>query len=796
MDDATEQHIAHCSSCGCKMDISVMEPYTNVVCPDCGHHTRVKCELGPYLLIGRHAAGGMSMVFKARDVTLDREVAIKILNEDYSHDEQRMKQFEHEALITAAISHPHVVRVFTVGKAYGHFYIAMEMVPGENLEQRISRVDAIGEEEMLPIAAEIISGLRAAKQAGLIHRDMKPGNILFDSMGHVKIVDFGLALVTHGGTAKAEEIWATPYYVPPEALDGEEEDFRSDMYALGATLYHALSGQPPLSDDSKSTRAVRKAKESIVPLAELAPWLKPETCYLVDKAMALRPKDRFSSYAEMEDMWNLAYQAIKGTGAAEPIHSRERAQRRVKKKSGMMSLVVTGLVALLIVGAAVGIFLNKGKVSDSDPDGDTISDTGVDHPDAVDTGGYSPEVAARIGRQFRVSHKLLGEKNYDEAKEVFTRLMHNKQVTEPAASWAGVESVIATWLGGNSGDASSAIGELQKHMQSRGVSNTSTVGKLVGKLVNPGVVRQAEVGNDTMAVPYLMAVALKNWEIGAWDAAVPMLQKVQKRHLPHGSPLMVYRDIAGRYLSDYQTLKPIEEMSAPADLDSARERLVTLQGALKKLKTRGRARFHVRVWQLRLHHRIKNLRTQVGESGGQVAKAPAYAAQLPKFRELVAKAKFAEASELLQDVSLEPHQRDERDSWIYLTDSASAFLGGLEEVIPQSGVDMKIEAVDGKVYQRIVGGRDGGLRLQGRAGEVFVPWAGIKSESVLTIHQKAFKQTLTTLEGQLRTEQAVCYAWLSGMEEKAKLAAGRLSDANRNFRKRWQNTMRAHYQKP
>lgn len=791
MDDATEQHIAHCSSCDCKMDISVMEPYTNVVCPDCGHHTRVKCELGPYLLIGRHAVGGMSMVFKARDVTLDREVAIKILNEDYSHDEQRMKQFEREAMITAAISHPHVVRVFTVGKAYGHFYIAMEMVPGENLEQRISRVDAIGEGEMLPIAAEIISGLRAAKQAGLIHRDMKPGNILFDSMGHVKIVDFGLALVTQGGTAKAEEIWATPYYVPPEALDGEEEDFRSDMYALGATLYHALSGQPPLSDDSKSTRAVRKAKESIVPLSELAPWLKPETCYLVDKAMALRPKDRFSSYAEMEDMWNLACQAIKGTGAAEPIHSRERAQRRVKGESGMMSLVIIGFVALLLVGTAVGIFLNKGKSSDSDSDGDTISDTTMNHPD-----GYSPEVAARIGKQFRLSHKLLGEKKYDEAKVVFTRLMHDKQLTEPAASWAGVEAVIATWLGGNSGDARTAIGELQKHMQSRGVSNTSAVGELVDKLVNLGVVRQAEVGNDTMAVPYLMAVALKNWEIGAWDAAVPMLQKVQKRNLPNGSPLKVYGDIAGRYLSDYQTLKPIEEMSAPTDLDSARERLLTLQGALKTLKTRGRARFHVRVWQLRLHHQIKNLRSQVKDSGGEVAKSPSYAAKLPKFRELVAKAKFAEASDLLQDVIFEPHQRDERDAWVYLTDSAGAFLGGLEEVIPQAGVDMKIDAVDGKVYRRIVGGKDGGLQLLGDAGEVFVPWAEIKSESVLAIHQKAFRQTLTTLEGQLRTEQAICYAWLSGMEEKAMLAAGRLSDDNRNFRKRWQNTMRAHHQKP
>ncbi len=114
MDGGQLQHIAHCSSCGCKMDISQMEPYTNVVCPDCEHHTRVKCELGPYLLIGRHAVGGMSMVFKARDVTLNREVAIKILNEDYSRDEVRMRQFEHEALITAAISHPHVVRVFTV----------------------------------------------------------------------------------------------------------------------------------------------------------------------------------------------------------------------------------------------------------------------------------------------------------------------------------------------------------------------------------------------------------------------------------------------------------------------------------------------------------------------------------------------------------------------------------------------------------------------------------------------------------------------------------------------------------
>ena len=117
-----DEHIILCDGCGCQMDITSMEPYTKVICPDCGHQMRVKCELGQYVLTGRHAVGGMSKVFRAQDSILDREVAIKILNDDYSKDEQRMHQFEREALITAAISHPHVVRVFTVGKAYGHFY--------------------------------------------------------------------------------------------------------------------------------------------------------------------------------------------------------------------------------------------------------------------------------------------------------------------------------------------------------------------------------------------------------------------------------------------------------------------------------------------------------------------------------------------------------------------------------------------------------------------------------------------------------------------------------------------------
>ena len=284
-----------------------------------------------------------------------------------------------------------------------------------------------------------------------------------------------------------------------------------------------------------------------------------------------------------------------------------------------------------------------------------------------------------------------------------------------------------------------------------------------------------------MGVVHLMAVGLKNWEIGAWDQAIPMFERAQKHPLPAGSPLLVFRDIAGRYLSDYKMLQPMAGSELPKTIEETRSRIVSLKQALNSLQTRGRARFHVRVWQLRLHRHIKELRRQAREQGDSQNKAPRYSLVMPKFRQLVDEAKYAEASELLQDVTMEGHEEEERDSWIYLTDSASAFLGTLEQVIPKAGVKMEIEGVDGEKYQRILSAKAGGLNLQGKEGEVFVAWSKLKPDSVLSIHQKAFRQTLSTLEGQLRTEQAICYAWLTGMKDKAKGAARKLSDTNVNL---------------
>ena len=309
----------------------------------------------------------------------------------------------------------------------------------------------------------------------------------------------------------------------------------------------------------------------------------------------------------------------------------------------------------------------------------------------------------------------------------------------------------------------------------------------------------SEVGGTkgSMGVVYLMAVALKNWEMGVMDQAVPVFRMVKKYRLPRGSPLLVYRQIAGRYLVDYERLIPHRAIQLPEDIESSRLRISELNNLLNSIQTLGRSRSHVRTWQLRLHRHIKHLKHIASQESIVERKAPDYDDAKLKFRALVTQAKYTEASELLRDMVInKKHDKDERDSLIYLSDSADTFLKTLEEVIPNVGVKIDLVGNDGEKYQRIANSKSGGLTLQGAAGETFVPWARISPSSVLSIHQRAFSQTLSTPVGQRRTEQAICFAWLTGMKDKAKLAAGKLANENRNFRKRWNYTMQALREKP
>lgn len=795
MEETEDRHIDYCSSCGCKMDISSMEPYTNIMCPSCGQHTRVKCKLGNYELIGRHAVGGMSKLFIARDLTLDREVAIKILNDEYCRDEQRMKQFEHEALITAAISHPHVVRVFTVGRAFEHFYIAMELVLGESLEQRMAREGAMSEADILPLCAEIISGLQAAQDAGLIHRDIKPGNILLDSNGRAKIVDFGLALVTQGGVAKAEEVWATPYYVPPEALTGEQEDFRSDMYALGATLYHALSGKPSIPEQSKSSQSVLKSKENIEPLEKIAPWLKPETCQLVERAMAFNRDERFQSYQEMEQVRALADHVIGEFGADDPADFSGRAHPSRRGKIIMATLVVCVLSALVLV---LSLIVFKSKSVNEDESAESIDLIDVNEAVFTDDSSYTPELAEEIGQLFHVSHQQLAEGRYLEAKGIFEKLMRDERVVEPASSWAGVEAIIAAWLAGETKQAELAAKALLEHITKQGESADSSVAMLAKHLADPAVTDHYRKRNDEITILELMAVALKNWELGAWEYAMPTFEKAINWELPAESPLLVYHDLASKYLADYERLQKLDPLPESAGQKQIGLHLEQLKKARGALKTRGRAAFFIGVWQARAQRHLEKLEraAKVEAQKAEAAKAakvtpPSYGEQLVLFHDLTGRSKFALAHQKMQAAAVEQAERGQQDAWMYLSKSAQAFLNDLEKALVKEAVDLEVSDLNGTNYNQILTATADGLKLGNDSGEVFLAWDKLEPESILRVYRELFELDLETLDGQRLTEHAICYAWLMKMNEKAQRAAGELAEVNGNFNKRWQDTMNA-----
>ncbi len=797
MEETGDKHIDYCSSCGCKMDISSMEPFTNIMCPGCGQQTRVKCKLGNYELVSRHAVGGMSKLFIARDLTLDREVAIKILNDEYCRDEQRMKQFEHEALITAAISHPHVVRVFTVGRAFGHFYIAMELVLGESLEQRMTREGVMSEADILPLCAEIISGLQAAQDAGLIHRDIKPGNILLDSNGRAKIVDFGLALVTQGGVAKAEEVWATPYYVPPEALTAEQEDFRSDMYALGATLYHALSGKPSIPEQSKTSQAVLTSKANIEPLEKIAPWLKPETCQLVERAMAFNRDERFQSYKEMEQARALAELVVEELGADDPADFSGRAHPSRRGKIIMATVVVCVLSALVLALSLV-VFRSKGV--DEEKSTDSIDLIDVNEAMFADEGSYTPELAEEIGKLFHLSHQQLAGGRYMEAKGIFEKLMRDERVAEPAASWAAVEAIIAAWLAGETKQADLAAKALLEHVRKQGNAVDKSVATLAAQLSGAVVTRHYGKGNNKITILELMAAALKNWELGAWEDAVPLFEKVRKCKLPAKSPLSVYHDLANKYLADYKALQKLGPLSDSAGQKQIGQHLEVLETTSRELQTKGRAPFFIGVWQTRAQRHLEKLeraakleaqKAEAAKVEAAKVRPPSYGDQLGLFHELVGSSKFALAQQKLQAAEVDKVERGQRDAWIYLAKSAQAFLDDLVKVLAKEAVELEVLALNGASYDQILTAGAGGLKLGNDAGEVFLAWDKLEPESILRVYRELFELDLETLAGQKFTEHAICYAWLMKMHDKAQRAAGELADVDINFDKRWQNTMNA-----
>ncbi len=253
-----------------------------------------------YRIEGRLGSGGMSTVYLAEDETLQRQVAVKILHREISDQPDQIERFRREARAVAGLNHPNVVTVIDAGDGEGHPYIVFEYVPGETLKRRIDRLGLLPLDEAAAYAIEIGRGLAAAHARRLVHRDVKPQNVLIDADGRAKITDFGIAreLEQDGLTATGRVLGTTDYVAPEQAM-GHMVDERSDLYSLGIVLFEMLTGDIPFKAETQVGVAMKHVNEPMPDVQALRPEVSSSLAAIVDRATAKEPDDRYFSIEEM-----------------------------------------------------------------------------------------------------------------------------------------------------------------------------------------------------------------------------------------------------------------------------------------------------------------------------------------------------------------------------------------------------------------------------------------------------------------------------------------------------------------
>ena len=260
---------------------------------------------GRYAIIERVGTGGMAEVYRARDELLGREVAVKVLSERFSRDRSFVERFRREAQAAANLNHPNIVSLFDYGSDDGTYFIVMEFIDGSSLSDIVHREGALMPERAAEIASDVAKALERAHAQGLVHRDIKSGNIMITRTGQTKVTDFGIArAVGRDGEQTMTQtgmVIGTAAYLSPEQAQGNPVDGRSDVYSLGVVLFEMLTGRTPFSGDSALSIAYKHVREDARPPSELNRDVSPQLDAITLKALAKNPDNRYSTAAEMSE---------------------------------------------------------------------------------------------------------------------------------------------------------------------------------------------------------------------------------------------------------------------------------------------------------------------------------------------------------------------------------------------------------------------------------------------------------------------------------------------------------------
>ena len=255
-----------------------------------------------YEIIKSIGEGGMANVYLAKDTILDRQVAVKVLRGDLSTDEKFIRRFQREALSVSNLSHPNIVEVYDVGEEDGQYYIVMEYIEGKTLKQLLYKRGALTLPEVIDIMTQLTDGLSHAHEAYIIHRDIKPQNIMIEDNGTIKITDFGIAMAVNATQfTQTNSVMGTVHYLPPEQANGKSATVKSDIYSLGILMYELLTGSVPFKGDNAVEIALKHMKEKLPSIRKQNPLIPQSVENIVIKACAKNPRNRYNTVKEMHD---------------------------------------------------------------------------------------------------------------------------------------------------------------------------------------------------------------------------------------------------------------------------------------------------------------------------------------------------------------------------------------------------------------------------------------------------------------------------------------------------------------
>jgi serine/threonine protein kinase len=320
-----------------------------------------------YKILGKLGAGAMAVVYKGKQLSLNRTVAIKVLPKRFSENPEYVERFYKEGQAAGKLNHPNIVQAIDVGEAGGYHYFVMEYVEGKTIADDLAAGKIFGEAEALDIIIQVAHALAHAHACSLIHRDVKPKNIMISTTGAVKLADMGLARETtdiEAAQSEAGKAYGTPYYIAPEQIRGKIDiDGRADIYGLGATLYHMLTGRVPFIADDSADVMRKHLREKLIPPDHINTSLSAGVSEVVEIMMAKRREDRYQNIEELL----VDLEALRAGRPPIQAHKRidvsvlEKLQEgeavEMKEKAYEEETIANYRMAILILSTAAAVFL-------------------------------------------------------------------------------------------------------------------------------------------------------------------------------------------------------------------------------------------------------------------------------------------------------------------------------------------------------------------------------------------------------------------------------------------------------